>query len=407
MKNRYLLQCMNKLDWDVNKVKKFISDKVVIKYNSIILSHDIHNLYHTFQYGCKYGKTDVIKLFTNMIVQQSFLDDCFIFCDAIHNCCKTGQLELASWLYKSVYLSHTKFYLNWSNVQWQYIFEVSCMTGQLPILQWLLTLKLNIDVHNDQDRPFAISCSRGHLDVAKWLHHEQGAQIDARYNSAFYNSCCNGHFEVAKWIYSLQPNIFKTAKNLHQIITRCCSKGHLKIARWLFKKLHRVKQLNINNEINDAFIVSCSNGQLKSAQWLYNIYNFSNKSGIDCSKFNIQADDYEAFEESCSRGHLDIARWLYSLSPPSDTCFINTFKKSCNQNQTHIAKWLYNLNQTKINIRQNNDDLFRNCCDYNCKQTAQWLTTLCSDYKLTINKKNFTYKISAWYENKKNRLYIF
>lgn len=134
-------------------------------------------------------------------------------------CCENGWVTLAEYLFN-------KFKINIHDNN-DYAFYISCLAGQLEIVKWLFEIgqKTNslINVHICDDINFAVSCAHGHLEVAKWLI-EMGKKLNSSINietwdnSAFKWSCQNNHFEVAKWLLTIGIDL--NEKNIYEINKR-------------------------------------------------------------------------------------------------------------------------------------------------------------------------------------------
>lgn len=95
----------------------------------------------------------------------------------------------------------------------EFAFRHSCSKGYLEIAKWLIDLSLQknftqINIHKFDESAFRYSCVRGHLEVAKWLV-DLGMQkyftpidIHAAENRLFDGTmiCCP---EVTKWLNEL------------------------------------------------------------------------------------------------------------------------------------------------------------------------------------------------------------
>src|SRR5690625_4081516 len=83
------------------------------------------------------------------------------------------------------------------------LFFNCCKSGRLEVAQWLYGLINCIDIHVFNDEAFRWSCIAGYYIIAQWLYSLGGVDIHASNDWAFQWSCHNGHLGVAQWLYSL------------------------------------------------------------------------------------------------------------------------------------------------------------------------------------------------------------
>lgn len=111
-------------------------------------------------------------------------------------------------------------------------FERCCSKGHLEMAKWLVSIKSRINIRS-YNKAFIYSCENGHLGIAKWLLSINPAiNIRLRYDESFRHSCRNGHLEVVKWLLSINSNI-----NIHSYsdyVFRVSSEsGHFETIKWL------------------------------------------------------------------------------------------------------------------------------------------------------------------------------
>ena len=179
--------------------------------------------------------------------------------------CRGGNLEGAQrWLNMYPYLIN----------RFDIIFWNCCPWGHINILQWLLTVKPDIDISENNEAPFRFACCNGYLEVAQWLlQMKPSINISERDDYAFTWSCANGHLELAQWLYQVKPSINISAKN-DCPFRMSCYYGHLEVAQWL---LQIKPEINIGIYDHEVFriifyvdIVPIKNLQI--GLWLQSMY---------------------------------------------------------------------------------------------------------------------------------------
>lgn len=180
--------------------------------------------------------------------------------------------------------------------------------------------------------PFHKACSTVHLEVAKWLSVEHGADVQAERgdgSTAFYLACFNGQLQHCIWhvitfIWRYSSGLFfKQAVKLspkplmvgHHLLLahekgpleivkfllfhEGCANGHLEIVKWLVAE---GADVHVKTESGRTLLHASSySGDLQIVQWLI-------EKGDD-----VHANDKNGstpFHTACYCGHLEIVKWL-------------------------------------------------------------------------------------------------
>jgi hypothetical protein len=91
---------------------------------------------------------------------------------------------------------------------------MSCTFGHIDIAKWLLLISkqdysIKININNENDEAFRVSCNCGYKDIAEWLYliskvdGNAKVLINGRNDSAFRYSYKNGRKGTAEWLYNL------------------------------------------------------------------------------------------------------------------------------------------------------------------------------------------------------------
>lgn len=146
-----------------------------------------------------------------------------------------------------------------------------CDLGDQKMIEWYYDL-LDVKPIVDYNKLFTDSCSRGHLELAIWLHDK--CKITSRKMTIlFCDTCENGQTEVAEWLYNLGEIIYDK-----KLFTKVCKNGHLDTAKLLYNLSKKNDLLKENDqEVINSFTTQC--GSVK--EWLCKTFNKTIKIGKD------------------------------------------------------------------------------------------------------------------------------
>lgn len=193
--------------------------------------------------SCVYGLLPTLRLLNLFICNEIDYLDSFVIA------CRYGNLTTAKWL-------QTKFLINYSSLQYEYIFKEACIHGHLEIAKWLLTVNPTIDVAVGNYFAFQMACSKGYLEVAQWLLSVKPTiNISAANDFAFRWACECKHLQVAEWLVSLKPWKYKIT---YQIFTDDYKKwfGEIKSTKeekWYFQRYPLWLMSSISPNRNNIF----------------------------------------------------------------------------------------------------------------------------------------------------------
>tara|TARA_B100000886_G_scaffold338830_1_gene302594 strand:+ start:3934 stop:4932 length:999 start_codon:yes stop_codon:yes gene_type:complete len=233
------------------------------------------------------------------------------------------------------------------------------------VILLLNNIKYNVAIsQKNYNYAFEILCRNGRLNQAKNLleRHQEEIDIEANDNKAFVTSCTYGQIHIAKWLYELRPNMNVSAHDNNAFVLSC-KYGYYDIVTWLYDKVR-----NIDDYIEESFELTCITGKIKILKWL-----LEKKPDLD-----ICMNDNVCTKNACYYDQINVLKWLYQLK--NNEIFLNDqeeelFIKSCERNNIEIVKWLYD-NKPSINITINNDIAFKNACNENSINVAEWFNKL-------------------------------
>jgi len=112
-------------------------------------------------------------------------------------------------------------------------FNWACSNGELEIAKWLVSVKPDIDISENNENAFNKACEYGYLELAKWLLLvKPDINISVDNEKAFCGACENNELEVAQWLLSVKPdiNISIDCDNVFKLV---CESNLVEIAQWL------------------------------------------------------------------------------------------------------------------------------------------------------------------------------
>lgn len=160
-------------------------------------------------------------------------------------------------------------------------------------------MSINVSIKRDMDNLFMHLCKEGELEMVKTVL----PYIVVRYycvNWGFGDACSRGRLEVAKWLYKICKNMDIPMNNLSVTFRVTCSRGHLEVAKWLYE----IEPNILDYDTGFTFILVCKHYRhLELVKWLYNL----RPNECECIIEN-------EFEKVCEED-LELAKWFHQLNP--------------------------------------------------------------------------------------------
>lgn len=180
-------------------------------------------------------------------------------------------------------------------------------------------------------------------------------------------------------------------KNMEGTITKIfdftCRLGFITYAKSLITRYKIVVNILLFKNI-------CENGQLETAKWLY--HHLLKRYGDIIFTFDTFIKIM--FKKTCIEGHLETAKWLiniYNKKIDIHEDDNDLFLLMCFYGHLEIAKWLIDLGENyghgKIDIHAYYDMAFNICCENNKLDVAKWLIDLGENHgygKINIHNNN-------------------
>jgi hypothetical protein len=158
--------------------------------------------------------------------------------------------------------------------------------------------------------------------------------------------------------------------------------------KYLYEYFKKNGNLNLIHGLNDnSFMISCREGYLEIAQFLWEISQNTSKP------INLHNLNCKAFRSSCINKNIHIVKWLIELSEKNNQPFNfhKIFVTGAIVEESFELKLLletFNELGINVNIRNNNDEAFKKCCELGNIDVANFLCDLYSGYKIEYNLYN-------------------
>jgi len=309
------------------------------------------------------------------------------------------------------------------------LFVECCASGDLLKSMEIYEKIKDLPVTNQIfDRILQKCCENGTVDIARWIRDIHDFRF---YDETFPQEACkNGSLDMMKFFDSIGFDIHRKGENLLQI---ACEEGHVSIAQWLYK---------MNAVINyECLRKACINNHLDVVNWIVDVRNLAKKNNsvndfdknlnlVNYGKKIRQCDISDAFAETCKYGYLDIAMVLYNnwidyIQVRNNNDII--FKNLCAE-QRNFASVIYNVGfdngnpttnnkkkgkniKKKITIETRNYDTLIYLCKNGDIDDIEWFCAFCESmgdpidwikYGKECFKRactNRSYKIAKWIYN--------
>jgi len=293
----------------------------VSEYGKDIITED------DFIYACNLGHLDIIEYMFEINPDLNFE-----YADQLgfKIACKKGYYDIVNFL---IYI-----YSNNKNnlIKDEEPFLIACDNGDIKLLNILIKKNFNIKDYyylnyniKITEHCFINSCSRGNLNLAKWLYeYDPEINISKCDEKAFEKACYSGNINIIGWLLDIKPNINIRINN-DEIFIMTTNLGELIVSDFL---LNYCKDLFNLNNVNIILDYACNNGKYDNILWILNkniikkfdldynkycdkcIENNYNKEFIlfiSCFEFNDKKiDPYYLFMKACLYGNDVIGQYL-------------------------------------------------------------------------------------------------
>jgi hypothetical protein len=188
------------------------------------------------------------------------------------------------------------------------------------------------------------------------------------------DACIDNKLDIVQWIYS-KKYYYISYTELYNCFEYTVSNDRLSISIWLHCVLSTFTFFNIRDNDDYIFRKAAMGGNIETLKWILSL-----DKNID-----VHALSEDAFVAGCRLGHIDMVKWLYNygfeINSPINLNggqYFTPFTTACIFNHMNIAKWLLSIHI--INIRENDDYIFKKICERKYSTMIDWFCELCSDY---------------------------
>jgi hypothetical protein len=286
--------------------------------------------------------------------------------NALAACCEAGNADAAQWLFTVAFstrlISHRDFCKE--------TFRYCCQRGHLSAVKWLDdTFKFGeLAIIDGEYNCLKAACDGGYIDIVKLLIDRLGKDyfITNRLTIvlAFILTCCRGHLELAKYLHELFLFTVEDIKSLRMTIGTSISR-HLDMLKWMVKTF----ELDIEF-IRDIGLLenACSSNSITTVRWIL-------------SNFAMTADDlhrkpYGTYDYMCAEGQYASVRLLHAHfnvvnNENARRYFLETLKHANpTEGNLRVAKWLV---RTFTFDKTVTFDILNELCKYGRADLVEWI----------------------------------
>ena len=277
--------------------------------------------------------------------------------------------------------------------------HLMCFHGNLGMVKLLVEMYGNSEAKDENQRtPLHLACQQGHLEIAQYLHYEQGCNLQYE-DKEGWTPCELAHFHNHKQIvkyfnacgqfpYADLMQLFQGISRLYRLFTACKK-----------RKFHLIREsnsqlcgMNVNFVLKEencftTLHLMCELGVLDRVKSLIEMYG------------NVEARDEEGqtpLHIACANGHIDAVEYLIKECGCNKEARDNEQKTplftACFQGQTGMVKYLVSRFGCKFDVRNYMGwSPLHTACGRNCIHIAEYLISQCGcDKEAKDNERQFT-----------------
>lgn len=162
----------------------------------------------------------------------------------IKNACIEGDITLFEQLFQ-----------NNENIDFEYILYVILDNNKIDLLIWLWKyISENTNIYLDPFEYFYLACTKGCIDICKWIYEHQIDRTCIDYKKiiidSFIMACKNCHIDICKWLWN--SKIFTINDLDINILYEIVVKNHdIEMCKWLWEISDNNEPLDFDKFIDD------------------------------------------------------------------------------------------------------------------------------------------------------------
>lgn len=225
------------------------------------------------------------------------------------------------------------------------LLETICSDGNIELLKWYLN-KRPIYTNEEQIFCFNLACRYSNTQIAIYLYEKYNVEI-INYEQIFISVLKYGDLRLCNWIYKLKPA--KKHLNLNNILPILCNTNNCQLIKWLLDN----EKLDLSHNNYKCFREACYYDQVEV---LLLLYSYTKK----LPKCILKKD---FIEDLLIKGYTFIVDILINKSTITKDMFdVYTVRELCDSNMVESLIWLLDKDDNNIDIRIDNDIIYRTMC---------------------------------------------
>ncbi|QGR54350.1 ankyrin repeat-containing protein [Moumouvirus maliensis] len=227
------------------------------------------------------------------------------FVDYFLQCDKTRELTFLE-LQKIRTKNNNNIYLN-------ECMKLSCIVGNLNVLDYCINNGANYRVNNDE--PFKLALENGHLDIAQYFHKKK-ITIKTNRAEVLVTACQKGDLNIVKFL--VERKICPISIKNNEAFVSACENGHLDLVKFLVEK-----GADINTGKVLPIISAIIGNHMDILQYLVNLgADFSNNTNTYyIGQALINHNRFDMIKYLLDKG-FDVSSWIISDLSEIDNLYI-------------------------------------------------------------------------------------
>ncbi len=188
----------------------------------------------------------------------------------------------------------------------------ACLNDNIDEIKYLLTskdIKLNANIHADEDFLLRTACRSGNLELIKYYltspELKEHANIHAKSNNVFNFACYSNQLDILRYILT-SPELKEHANLDIAGFANACGEGHLDLVKYLLTSSELSQHIDLYAEDNRGFRWAVNNNQIEIARYfIFDLKMEKNESIDEFLKENPNEDVEKMFQLASLNKNLD------------------------------------------------------------------------------------------------------